>query len=82
MDTSAIKRFSVTSLIKDREYDLTSGEPKSRVLYFTANPNSESEIVCINLDSKSKTKNAGLERSRHKKNKGVQVTVILSLKSS
>ncbi len=51
-----VKRFSVTSLIKDREYDLTSGEPKSRVLYFTANPNSESEIVCINLDSKSKTR--------------------------
>ena len=54
---SMVKRFSVTSLVKDREYDATSGEPNSSILYFTANPNSESEIVSINLNSKSKARN-------------------------
>ena len=34
-----IKRFNVTSITRDREYDLTQGTPGSRVIYFTANPN-------------------------------------------
>ena len=54
---SMVKRFSVTSIVKDREYDLTAGDPMSKVLYFTANPNSESEIVSIILDSKSRARN-------------------------
>ena len=54
---SYVKRFAVTSIVKDREYDLTSGETNNKLLYFTANPNSESEIVSINLDSKAKTRN-------------------------
>ena len=37
--TSYMKRFNVTSITRDREYDLTQGKPGSRVLYFTANPN-------------------------------------------
>ncbi len=43
------KRFNVTSITHDREYDLTTGEPGSRVNYFTANPNGEAEIIKINL---------------------------------
>lgn len=43
------KRFNVTSITHDREYDLTTGEPGSRVCYFTANPNGEAEVIKINL---------------------------------
>lgn len=50
---SFAKRFNVTSITRDREYDLTSGEPHSKVLYFTANPNGESEIVNILLTQSS-----------------------------
>ncbi len=46
---SYAKRFSVTSIIRDREYDLTQGNENSQLLYFTANPNSESEMVTVNL---------------------------------
>ena len=53
---SYVKRFSVTSLIKDRFYDITKATDGSKVLYFTANPNSESEIVSISLNSKSLAK--------------------------
>ena len=40
-----IKRFNVTSITRDREYDLTQGKPFSRVVYFTANPNGEAEVI-------------------------------------
>ncbi|SEQ84993.1 topoisomerase-4 subunit A [Hyunsoonleella jejuensis] len=46
---SYIKRFAVTSITRDREYDLTNGNKGSVVLYFSANPNGEAEIVTINL---------------------------------
>ena len=58
---SYVKRFSITSLIKDRFYNLTQGNENTKILYFTANPNSESEVVNINLHSKSKAKNKNLE---------------------
>ena len=45
-----MKRFNVTSITRDREYDLTQGTPGSRVVYFTANPNGEAEIIKITLD--------------------------------
>ena len=45
-----IKRFNVTSVIRDREYDLTLGKPGSRVCYFTANPNGEAEIIKVTLE--------------------------------
>lgn len=45
-----IKRFNVTSMTRDREYDLTQGTPGSRVLYFTANPNGEAEVIKVTLD--------------------------------
>ena len=54
---SFVKRFSVPSLIKDRLYDVTQSNPNSKILYFTANPNSESEIVSIYFHSNSKVKN-------------------------
>ncbi|PQV44737.1 topoisomerase-4 subunit A [Jejuia pallidilutea] len=46
---SYIKRFAVTSITRDREYDLTNGNKGSFILYFSANPNGEAEVVTINL---------------------------------
>ncbi len=43
------KRFNVTGVTRDKEYDLTKGSDKSRVHYFTANPNGEAEVVKIVL---------------------------------
>ncbi len=45
-----IKRFAITGITRDREWDLTQGTPGSKVLYFTANPNGEAEIIKITLD--------------------------------
>jgi len=42
-----IKRFFVTGIIRDREYDLTKGTPDSRITYFTANPNGEAEVIKV-----------------------------------
>ncbi|NIM12405.1 MAG: DNA gyrase/topoisomerase IV subunit A [Candidatus Aminicenantes bacterium] len=47
-----IKRFAVTGVTRDREYDVTKGTPGSKVLYFTANPNGEAETVKIMLKPK------------------------------
>ena len=44
-----MKRFAVTGVARDKEYDLTQGKPGSRVMYFTANPNGEAEIIKIQL---------------------------------
>jgi len=44
-----MKRFSVTSVTRDKEYDLTAGNKGSNVLYFSANPNGEAEVVTIHL---------------------------------
>ncbi|GAA4970979.1 DNA gyrase/topoisomerase IV subunit A [Algibacter aquimarinus] len=46
---SYIKRFAVTSMTRDRDYDLTNGNKGSNVLYFSANPNGEAEVVTILL---------------------------------
>ncbi len=53
---SFIKRFSVVGVTRDKEYDLTKGTKGSRVLYFTANPNGEAEIVNVQLKPHSKLK--------------------------
>ncbi|KAA3438078.1 DNA gyrase/topoisomerase IV subunit A [Rufibacter hautae] len=50
---SFAKRFAVTSITRDKEYDLTKGEKNSKVVYLTANPNSESELVSITLQPAS-----------------------------
>lgn len=46
---SYIKRFAVTSVTRDREYDLTQGKKGSEILYFSANPNGEAEVVMVYL---------------------------------
>lgn len=51
-----IKRFNVPSITRDREYDLTIGTEGSRVLYFTANPNGEAEVIKVTLDPAPKLK--------------------------
>ncbi len=45
-----MKRFNVTSMTRDREYDLTRGTAGSRVVYFSPNPNGEAEIIKVTLD--------------------------------
>ena len=57
-----IKRFNVTGITRDKEYDLTQGTPGSRVLYFTANPNGEAEIIKITLDPNPKLKKIFVEK--------------------
>ena len=44
-----MKRFRVTGITRDKEYDLTQGKPGSRVVYFTANPNGEAEVIRVAL---------------------------------
>ena len=51
-----IKRYNVTSVTRDREYDLTQGKAGSRVLYFTANPNGEAEVIKVILKPNPKLK--------------------------
>jgi len=51
-----VKRFQVTAVTRDREYDLTKKNPNSKVLYLTANPNAEAEVVSVNLTPASKAK--------------------------
>lgn len=48
-----VKRFNVTGITRDKEYDLTQGHAGSKVLYFTANQNSESETVKVQLHPNS-----------------------------
>ncbi|GAA4007722.1 DNA gyrase/topoisomerase IV subunit A [Hymenobacter fastidiosus] len=47
------KRFLVTGITRDKVYDLTKGGKSSKVLYLTANPNSESELVSVQLTDKA-----------------------------
>ena len=51
-----VKRFNVTAITRDRENELTKGNPSSKVVYFTANPNGEAEIVNIKLSQGCKAK--------------------------
>ena len=57
-----IKRFNVTSMTRDKEYDLTQGTPGSKVCYFTANPNGEAEIIKVTLDPSPKIKKIFIEK--------------------
>ena len=50
------KRFSVTSVTRDKEYDLTQGKEGSSILWFTANPNGEAETVKVFLKPRPKLK--------------------------
>lgn len=50
------KRFNVTGITRDKEYDLTKGNPNSKVHYFTANPDGEAEVIAITLSPGSKAR--------------------------
>ncbi len=54
--SAMMKRFAVTSITRDTEYDLTAGKPRSKMLYFTANPNGEAEVVQVKLRPRDKLK--------------------------
>jgi len=56
-----IKRFFITGITRDKEYDLTKGTPDSKLLYFTANPNGEAEIIKISLKQKARIRNLQFE---------------------
>ena len=51
-----IKRFNVTSITRDKEYDVTQGKPGSRINYFTANANGEAEVIKVTLKPNPKLK--------------------------
>ena len=51
-----VKRFNVMGVTRDKEYFVTKGTPDSKVLYFTANPNGEAEIVRVELRPKPRLK--------------------------
>lgn len=55
------KRFSVTSVTRDREYDLTNGTKDSEILYFSANPNGEAEVVQVLLKPSQRLKKLKLD---------------------
>ena len=57
-----IKRFNVTSMTRDKEYDLTQGTEGSRVMYFTANPNGEAEVIKVTLDPSQNIKRVFIEK--------------------
>ena len=57
-----IKRFAVTSIVRDREYDVTQGTPESRITYFSANPNGEAEIIKITLKPNPRVRRIIFER--------------------
>lgn len=52
--TTYIKRFAVTGVTRDKDYDVTKGTKGSKILYFTANPNGEAEVVNIQLKPHTK----------------------------
>ena len=60
--TTYIKRFAVTSVVRDREYDVTQGTPDSRITYFSANPNGEAEIIKVTLKPNPRVRRIIFER--------------------
>ena len=58
-----VKRFNVTSITHDREYDVTQGAPGSKIHYFTANPNGEAEVIKVTLKPNPKLRRIFFEKS-------------------
>ena len=56
-----VKRFNVTSVTRDKDYPLTKGTKGSKVLYFTANPNGEAEVITVHHVSKPKLKKTSFD---------------------
>lgn len=59
--TSFAKRFNVTGITRDKEYDLTKGADKSKVHYFSVNPNGEAEVVRVILSPNCTARNKEFE---------------------
>ncbi|MCR5140097.1 MAG: DNA gyrase/topoisomerase IV subunit A [Bacteroidaceae bacterium] len=57
-----IKRFAATGLLRDKEYDLTQGKPGSRVVYFTANPNGEAEVIKVSFKPNPRLKKQFMDK--------------------
>lgn len=51
-----VKRFAITGLTRDKEYNLTMGTPGSRIVYFSANPNGEAEVIKVHHKPKARLK--------------------------
>ncbi len=58
---SMIKRFNVTAITRDKEYDLTTGNALNKVLYFSANPNGEAETISVQLVQSAKARTKGFD---------------------
>jgi topoisomerase IV subunit A len=56
-----VKRFAILGVTRDKEYDLTTGKPGSKVLYFSANPNGEAEVIKVFLRPKPRLKKLSFE---------------------
>ena len=56
-----VKRFAILGITRDREYDLTTGKQGSKVLYFSANPNGEAEVIKVFLRPKPRLKKLNFE---------------------
>jgi topoisomerase-4 subunit A len=56
-----VKRFPVVGVVRDKEYSITKGKEGSRILYFTANPNGEAEVIRVMLKPKPKLKKLAFE---------------------
>lgn len=57
-----MKRFNITSITRDREYDVTQGNPGSRIVYFTVNPNGEAEVIKVTLKPNPRIKKISFEK--------------------
>ncbi len=56
-----VKRFAVTGVTRDKEYDVTRGKPGSRIFYFSANPNGEAEVVRVHLRPRPRMKKTAFD---------------------
>ena len=69
--TYYMKRFAVTGVSRDKEYNLTQGLPGSKVAWFSANPNGEAEVVKVTLKPKLRLKtlqfDIDFQSARHKR---------------
>lgn len=59
--TFYMKRFAVTGMTRDKEYDVTKGTTGSRIWYFSANPNGEAEVLKVTLKQKARLKKLNFE---------------------
>lgn len=59
--TTYVKRFAVTAVTRDKDYDISRGTKGSKVLYFTANPNGEAEVVHVQLKPHTKLRKLTLD---------------------